>query len=135
MLKVQGRSDLFLGLDIIKRIISLAPLFVGAFVGIIPMLWVNIFIGIIGYFLNSYYSGRLLGYSSWMQLRDIAPSYTLAIVISLSVWFLKYLPLSYWIVLPMQIALGTTVFFTLCNVFKMNEYKEIMEILKERKKK
>jgi hypothetical protein len=70
-----------------------------------------------------------------MQLRDIAPSYTLAIVISLSVWFLKYLPLSYWIVLPMQIALGTTVFFTLCNVFKMNEYKEIMEILKERKKK
>ena len=133
MLKVQGRSDLFLGLDIIKRIISLAPLFVGAFVGIIPMLWVNIFVGIIGYFLNSYYSGRLLGYSSWMQLRDIAPSYALAIAIALSVWFLKYLPLSYWIVLPMQITVGATVFFTFCKSFKMNEYKEIKDILTRKK--
>jgi O-antigen/teichoic acid export membrane protein len=133
MLKVQGRSDLFLGLDIIKRIISLAPLFVGAFVGIIPMLWVNIFVGIIGYFLNAYYSGRLLGYSSWMQLRDIAPSYALAIAIALPVWFLKFLPLSYWIVLPMQIAVGATVFFACCKLFKMNEYKEIIDILKKRK--
>ena len=135
MLKVQGRSDLFLGLDIIKRIISLAPLFVGAFVGIIPMLWVNIFVGIIGYFLNSYYSGRMLGYSSWMQLRDIAPSYALAIAIALSVWFLKYLPLSYWIVLPMQITVGAAVFFTFCKSFKMNEYKEIIDILKREKSK
>ena len=135
MLKVQGRSDLFLGLEIIKKVITLAPLFVGAFVGIMPMLWINMFIGIIAYFLNSYYSGRLLGYSSWMQLRDIAPSYALAAAIALSVWFLKYLPLSYWIILPLQITIGATVFFTLCKVFKMNEYKEIIEILKKRKKK
>ena len=133
MLKVQGRSDLFLGLEVIKKIISLAPLFVGAFVGILPMLWVNIFVGIIAYFLNSHYSGRLLGYSSWMQLRDIAPSYALAISIALSVWFMKYLPLSYWVVLPMQMAVGAIVFFTLCNLFKMNEYKEIMDILKRKK--
>lgn len=132
MLQVQGRSDLFLGLEIIKRIISLAPLFVGAFVGIIPMLLVNMLVGIIAYFLNSYYSGRLLGYSSWMQLRDIAPSYALAIAIALSVWFLKYLPLSYWIILPLQIAVGTVVFFSICELFKMKEYKEITDILKKK---
>jgi O-antigen/teichoic acid export membrane protein len=135
MLKVQGRSDLFLGLDIIKRIISLAPLFVGAFVGIIPMLWVNIFVGIIGYFLNSYYSGRMLGYSSWMQLRDIAPSYALAIAIALPVWFLKFLPLSYWIVLPMQVLVGAFTFLAVCKVTKINEYSEILNILKRRKNK
>ena len=135
MLQVQGRSDLFLGLEVVKKVIALAPLFVGAFIGIMPMLWVNIGVGIIAYFLNSYYSGRLLGYSSWMQLRDIAPSYTLATVIALSVWFLKYLPLSYWIILPIQLVVGTAVFFTLCKLFKMNEYKEIRDILKKRKKK
>ena len=135
MLQVQGRSDLFLGLEVVKKVIALAPLFVGAFIGIMPMLWVNMLVGIIAYFLNSYYSGRLLGYSSWMQLRDIAPSYALAFTIALSVWFLKYLPLSYWIVLPLQICVGATVFFTLCKVFKMNEYKEIIDILKKRKKK
>lgn len=135
MLQVQGRSDLFLGLEIIKKIIALAPLFIGAFIGIMPMLLTNIVIGIIAYFLNSHYSGRLLGYSSWMQLRDIAPSYALAIAIALSVWFLKYLPLSYWIILPMQLVVGAVVFFTICELFKMNEYKEIMDILKQSLKK
>jgi O-antigen/teichoic acid export membrane protein len=135
MLQVQGRSDLFLGLEVVKKVIVLAPLFVGAFVGIMPMLWVNMLIGIIAYFLNSYYSGRLLGYSTWMQLRDIAPSYALAIAIALSVWFLKYLPLSYWIILPLQLVVGTAMFFTLCKLFKMKEYKEIMGILKQYRKK
>lgn len=133
MLQVQGRSDLFLGLEIVKKIIALAPLFVGAFVGIMPMLWVNIGVGIIAYFLNSYYSGRLLGYSSWMQLRDIAPSYALAAAIALSVWFLQYIPLSYWIILPMQLFVGTAVFFTLCKLFKMKEYQEIIDILNRKK--
>ena len=132
MLQVQGRSDLFLGLEVIKKIITLAPLFIGAFIGIIPMLLTNMVVGIIAYFLNSHYSGRLLGYSSWMQLRDIAPSYALAISIALSVWFMKYLPLSYWVVLPMQMAVGAIVFFTLCILFKMNEYREIMDILKRK---
>ena len=131
MLQVQGRSDLFLGLEVIKKVIALAPLFIGAFVGIMPMLWTNIVVGIIAYFLNSYYSGRLLGYSSWMQLRDIAPSYSLAMAVALSVYFLKWLPLSYWVVLPLQIVVGAVVFFTLCKMFKMNEYKEIMDILKK----
>lgn len=130
MLQVQGRSDLFLVLEVIKKVISLAPLFIGAFIGIMPMLWTNMVVGIIAYFLNSHYSGRLLGYSSWMQLRDIAPSYALATAIALSVWFLKYLTLSYWIILPMQLVVGTIVFFTICKIFKMNEYNEIIEILK-----
>ena len=134
MLQIQGRSDLFLGLEIIKKIIGLAPLFIGAFVGIMPMLWTNIVTGIIAYFLNSYYSGRLLGYSSWMQLRDIAPSYALAIAIALPVWFLKFLPLNYWVVLPLQIVLGILVFFGLCKIIRMEELEEIKTIVMNKKR-
>ena len=135
MLQVQGRSDLFLGLEIIKKIIALAPLFIGAFVGIMPMLWANLVVGIVAYFFNSYYSGRLLGYSSWMQLRDIAPSLAVATVTALSVYFLKFLPLSYWIVLPMQVLVGAFTFLAVCKVTKINEYSEILNILKRRKNK
>lgn len=129
MLSVQGRSDVFLGLEIIKKIIGLGPLFVGAFVGIMPMLYTYILTGFINYLLNSYYSGKLLGYSSWKQLKDVAPSYGLASLIALSVWFLKYLPLSYWIILPLQIVVGVTVFFTVCNFTKMREYEDAKELL------
>ncbi len=125
MLQVQGRSDLFLGLEVVKKIIAIGPLAVGAFVGIMPMLWTNIITCVISYFLNSYYSGKLLGYSSWMQLRDIAPSYGIAALLALSVYFIKYLPISYWIVLPMQIVIGVTIFMMLCHITKSEEFAEI----------
>lgn len=130
MLQVQGRSDLFLGLEIIKKFIGLAPLAVCIYWGIMPMLYVNMITSVICYFLNSYYPGKLIGYSSWMQIKDIAPSYFLAIIIALSVYFLKYLPVSNWIILPMQLILGTFVFLLFCNAFKLQEYKEILDILK-----
>jgi len=130
MLQVQGRSDLFLGLEILKKIIGILPLSIGAFVGIMPMLYVNILTGIISYFLNSYYSGKFLNYSSWMQLRDVAPGYCIAIITALSVYFLKYLPVNYWIVLSLQLLIGLLVFFFICKLTKIKEYDEMITILK-----
>ena len=128
MLQVQGRSDLFLVLEIIKKIIGLGPLFVGAFVGIIPMLYVSLVVGIISYFLNSYFPGKLLGYSSWVQIKDVAPSYGIATAVALSVWFLKYLPISNWIILPLQILVGSTAFFVLCKFCKIQEYEDAKQL-------
>lgn len=135
MLQVQGRSDLFLGLEIIKKIIAIGPLMVGAFVGVMPMLWTNIITTLIAYFLNSYYSGKLIGYSSWMQLKDVVPSYAIAMLIALSVYFLKYLPLSHWIILPLQIIVGSMTFLVLCHFTKQEEYEELKEIIKSNIKK
>ena len=125
MLQVQGRSDLFLGLEIVKKIIALGPLFVGAFIGIMPMLYTNLITSIIGFFLNSYYSGKFLNYSSWMQLKDVAPSYGIAFAIALPVFFLKYLPFSYWLILPLQFMVGIMLFFVLGKITKIDEYEEI----------
>lgn len=129
MLQIQGRSDLFLVLEILKKIIALCPLFIGAFVGVLPMLYTNILTSIIAYFLNSYYSGKFLGYSSWMQIKDIAPSYVIATLVALSVFFLKYLPLSYWMVLPIQIILGCTILLCICQKTKMEEYVELKKMV------
>ena len=128
MLQVQGRSDLFLGLEIVKKIVGTIPLAVCIFYGILPMLYVNLISAIISFLLNSHYSGCLLGYSSWMQLKDIAPSYGIAILIALSVWFLKYLPLSCWIVLPIQIVVGTSAFIVICKGLRVKEYEELKKI-------
>lgn len=130
MLQVQGRSDLFLGLEIIKKIIGLLPLVVCVFYGVMPMLYVNLITGLIAYFLNSYFPGKLLGYSSWMQLNDVAPSYGLAIVIAFSVYFLKFLPLSNWVILPLQLLLGFLVFLFISEKTKREEYIELKRIVK-----
>ncbi len=124
MLQIQGRSDIFLGLEIIKKVIAIGPICLGIFVSIYWMLIGTIITGIISFFLNSYYTGKWLGYSSWMQLKDIAPSYGLALLIALSVYFLKYLPFSNWIILPIQVTVGIIVFFLVCEKTKIEEYVE-----------
>ncbi len=130
MLQVQGRSDLFLGLEIVKKIVSLLPLSIGAFVGIMPMLYTNLLTGVISYFLNSYFTGKHLGYSSWMQIKDVAPSFGIAILTALSVYFLKYLPISNWIILPLQLIVGSVAFHNLCKLSGIKEYKEMKELAK-----
>ena len=131
MLQVQGRTDRFLYLEIVKKVILLGPLFIGAFIDIYWMLVASIFTSIICFFLNSYYSGKDLGYSSWMQLRDVAPSYGVGFAVALPVYFLKYLPLSNWIILPIQIVVGASVFFLVCETSKLPEYLEVKGIVRE----
>lgn len=125
MLQVQGRSDLFLVLEIIKKIIGVIPLACCVFWGVLPMLYVNLLVGLLNYFLNSYYSGKIIKYNSWMQLKDIAPSFGIASLISISVYFLKYLPISNWIILPIQFLVGVCVFFVVCTQTGIYEYQEV----------
>lgn len=128
MLQVQGRSDIFLVLEIVKKIIAIGPICLGIFVNIYWMLIGSIVSGIIAFFLNSYYTGKELQYTSWMQLKDIAPSYGVALIIAIAVYFLKFLPVTYWIVLPIQIVVGIAVFFLICETTKLEEYIEVKSI-------
>lgn len=129
MLNIQGRSDIYLYLEIVKKVLAVIPIAFGIFVSIYWMLIGSIIMGIISFFLNSYYTGKSLNYSSWMQIKDVAPSYGIAFAIGLCVYFLKYLPLSNYYILAIQIVVGVAVFFVLCKTFKIKEYQEIKSII------
>ena len=66
-----------------------------------------------------------------MQLRDVGPSYGLASFLSILVFFLKYLPMSYWLILPIQIIVGFLLLLLLCTQTNNYEYKEMMVIVKQ----
>ena len=129
MLQVLGRSDIFLYLEILKKIIGILPICIGIFVDIYWMLIASILIGFVSLYLNSWYTGKALGYTFWKQLRDIAPSFGVAFTIALSVFFFKYLPISNWGILPMQIIVGVIVGIVTCRIIKIEEYKEINSII------
>lgn len=128
MLQVQGRSDIFLILEIIKKIIVIGPICLGIFVDIYWMLIGAIVANILSFFLNSYYTGKDMGYTSWMQLKDVAPSYGIAFLVAISVYFIKFLPITYWIIFPIQICIGAIVFFLVCEILQLEEYVEVKSI-------
>lgn len=129
MLQVQGRTDVYLYIEIIKKILAIGPIILGIFVGIYWMLIGTVINGVINFFLNSYYTGKHLGYTSFMQLKDVAPDYGIALTVALAIYFFKYLPLSYWIVLPLQITAGSIVFFVINETVELKEYNELKNIV------
>ena len=139
MLKVQGRSDLFLKLEIIKKCVAVIPLSLGIFVGIYWMIWGSVFTGMFSYYLNSYYSGKYLNYSMLAQIKDVLPSFGIAVVMAVLTYSVSLLPLSPFILLPMQIVVGISITIMLCEWYKRLEYQEIksmaLSILRKLKKK
>lgn len=129
MLQVKGRSDLFLKLEIIKKIIAIGPLLLGIFISIEYLLWGSVFTSFIAYYLNSYYSGRLMDYAMKEQLRDILPFFVNAAITALIVWSITMIPMSIWFMLPLQLIVGVALLLILYEWQKQEEYLEIKQIV------
>lgn len=129
MLQVQGRSDLFLKLEIIKKCVAVIPLLLGIFINIYWMLWGSVVTGIFAYFLNSYYSGPFLNYSIKEQVKDILPSFGVALTMAIPVFAMSFIPLNPFILLPLQIVVGAVITIGICEATKFPEYMELKGIV------
>lgn len=129
MLQVQGRTDLFLKLEIIKKIIAIGPLLLGVFVGIYWMLVGSLVTSIISYYLNAYYSGPFLNYSIKEQIKDILPSLLVGLTMAIPVYAMSYLPINHFILLFLQLMIGAVIVITICELKKLPEYIEIKDIV------
>jgi teichuronic acid exporter len=128
MLQVKGRSDLFLKLEIIKKVIAILPISLGVFYGIEFMLLGSVFVSFLAYILNSYYSALLIDYSTWAQLKDILPTLVVSIIVSMVMWSITLLNYSIWITLPVQCILGFILGIIIYEIIKLPEYLELKEI-------
>lgn len=91
IVKVKGRSDLFLLLEVIKKTILTAILMISFRYGIIGILIGQIISSVLAYLPNSFYSKRLIDYSVKEQLTDFVPCLILTGLIGISLWQLEQL--------------------------------------------
>lgn len=129
MLQVQGRSDLFLRLEIIKKCIAVIPILLGIFIDIYWMLWGSVCTGIFAYFLNSYYSGKFLKYPMLEQVKDILPSFVVAAIMAVVTYAVSFFPFSLSLLLVLQIFVGMVITIVLCECLKLEEYKEMKDLV------
>jgi len=133
MLQLSGRSDLFLKLEIIKKTLAVPTIFIGIFWGIKMMIVGMIINGWLAYYINSYWSGRFIGYSFLHQLSDILPSLGLSLLMGISIYLLGLLlPLSYLWLLLIQVLFGATFIFLFCELTKFRDYLFLKNIVLEK---
>lgn len=130
ILNVHGRSDLFLKLEIIKKIMAVPVIIIGIFWGIKIMIAGMILNSLIAYYLNSYWSGKFINYPISEQMTDILPSFILACSMGIIVFFIGIvLPFGYFYKFIFQLFAGGILTFLLCEIFKPDSYLAIKVIV------
>ncbi|MDQ8186289.1 lipopolysaccharide biosynthesis protein [Pelagicoccus sp. SDUM812002] len=135
ILKTRGRSDLFLKLEIIKKLLATVPLGIGIAFGIKAMIGGMMINTLISYYLNSQWSGRLINYPIYQQIRDIVPSFTLACSMGIVVHIagLASPTNGFWTLLA-QMSLGASSIIAYCELTRFSDYIEIKNLVLERLK-
>lgn len=125
LLAVKGRSDLFLRLEIIKKIMITLVLFVSVPFGILVMCYGSIITSVIGLAINTYYTGTLIQYGFLKQINDLKKSVLVALLAGVA----AFLPSMYFTNLLLQLLVGGTIgaimLIGCALLLKMEELSEI----------
>ncbi len=133
ILKVLGRSDLYLQLEVVKKIMVIPVVVIGIYWGVKIMILGMIVNSFIAYFLNSYWSGQFIGYSIGDQISDIIPSFILAMVVSTTIFGLGViLPWTAQVNLMIQLISGAVLLISLCEATDFKDYRYIKNIVMEK---
>ena len=125
VLQAMGRSDLFLRLEIIKKILIVINIAITWRWGISAMIGGMIVTSLISYYLNSYYTGILLAYPIGEQFRDLSSYLLMAVLMGVAVYAAGMFPYpSDWTLLLAQVATGIFVYIFTCRAFRLKAFMD-----------
>lgn len=131
LLKVKGRSDLFLKLEIIKKIIGILVLVVSIPFGLQFMCWLRIVSSLIALFINTYYTGKLINVGYSKQMRDLLPTLTLSLLMyGLSSISMKIIAVE-WLQIILATITGIIFYFSVAYIFKLKELSYLKSLIKK----
>lgn len=135
VIKALGKSDYFLKLEIIKKIIGLVVLIVTLPFGVLQMAIGQVLVAILSTFINAFPNRKLLNYNYFEQIKDLFPSLIISIIMFIIVYSFNFINLNMYILLFIQILVGVIIYFGLAYIFKLESLNYMIEILKSFSKK
>ena len=131
-ISAMGRSDIFLKLEIIKKIIGIVALAISFKLGIKFMVMTKIITSIISTFINSYPNKKLLNYSYIQQLKDITGAVIMSFLMMIIVYLMNYIEINIYLLLVLQIIIGIIIYVGISYIFKNENLVYMITILKNK---
>ena len=130
-IKALGRSDLFLKLEIVKKIVGLLALFATMYISVEAMAISLIITSILGQIINSWPNRKLLEYSYLDQVKDMFPQMALSCVMGAIIFCVYFLQWNDCLTLTFQILLGFSVYYLGSRLLCFDSFAYIKSIIKE----
>lgn len=133
-IKAMGRSDLFLKLEILKKVIGLIALIITVPISVMAMSYSLLVTSILSQIINTWPNKKLLGYGYIEQLKDILPGIILAVIMGICVYPMQYLRLSSIAILLLQVLVGAIIYIGGSILLKLESFSYLWNIMKDFRK-
>lgn len=128
-----GRSDIFLKLEVIKKVVGVSIILITSRYSPYIMAVGTIFSGIISSFINSYPNRKLLNYSYIEQIRDIIPSILISVIMGIIAYVIQLLKYNDMLTILLQIIIGSVIYIILSYITKNESFIYLFNILKKKR--
>lgn len=122
-MKAMGRSDLYLSLEIIKKIVGTVLLVATMWFGVYVMACSLLVESLITQVINAWPNRRLLNYGYLEQLKDIMPGILLTCLMGVCIYPLSFLQLPSVLILGMQVLVGVATYIGGSILFRMEAFQ------------
>lgn len=133
VLKVKGRTDLFLKIEIIKKILSIIILIVSIPLGLVYMCYGMIISSIASLAINSFYTGRLIQLGFWKQMKDISHILLVSLCMFVLIRIVNIWIDNVYIQLLIDIIVGAAFYFGISFLFHFKEIEYIQSLRKNKR--
>lgn len=135
LLQVEGRSDYFLKLEVIKKIQGVIVLCITIPLGLVAMCYGRVVSSVLCLVYNTYYTKKLIGYGFGSQMKDLLPVLLHALVMGLIVWLIVHFLPSLWLKLMVGVVAGIVYYLAGAYIMRFDELNELLSLLHIRKNK
>lgn len=134
VIKALGRSDTYLKLDIIKKIVGLSILFSLFKRGVVAIAIAEALSTFLGLFINTYHNKKYINYSLYEQIKDIFPSLLSSMIMAIIVFLIgEILVFNVIIVMFIQVVSGAIIYLIITMILRLSVLSEIIEMIKSYK--
>lgn len=132
VIKSSGRSDLYLLLEVLKKIMVVITIAITWRWGVIGIIYGRVVLSVLSYILNSYFTRYLINYPIEDQLKDIIPALLLALIMGFVLYYMPVaiLPANVLLVLVLKIIIGVIAYILLSYLFKVPLFFELAHFIK-----
>lgn len=129
-IKAMGRSDIFLSLEILKKIVGIVALLATMWVSVEAMAYSLLITTVLSQIINASPNKKLLAYSYLNQVQDMLPQIALSVVMGAIVYCVNFLPLNEYLKLVIQVPLGVLIYVGGSILFKLESFTYVMSVAK-----
>ena len=137
ILDVKGRSDLYLKIEIVKKVIIILAIAIAFQFGIYGLLFAQVILSIFFFFIGAFVCGKMIHLYVIEQLKIIFPILILSIVVGIFIWssmfLLQKLDISNLVMIFLSSLIYFSIYLLFSSIFRIEALYDLKNIFKDYK--